>query len=115
MSLTNTPPLHKISFSYYSDEYFLRKFESSHRKRVLVCDIKNHVCGYQTVSDLVSAGCETHVVTDAISSRTPENRQIGFDMINRIGAHLTSTETVLFELLRAAEGEIFRKISQIVK
>ncbi|MFC2005817.1 hydrolase [Chloroflexota bacterium] len=113
--LTNIQPIPKVSFSCYGDEKFLHKFESLHRKQVLVCGIESHVCVYQTVSDLVSAGCETQLVTDAISSRTPENRQIGFDMMNQIGAHLTSTEAVLFELLRVAGGEKFKKISQIVK
>jgi nicotinamidase-related amidase len=112
---TDIPPLPKTSFSCYGDEKFLHKFESLHRKQVLVCGIESHVCVYQTVSHLVSAGYETHVVTDAISSRTPENRQTGFDMMSQIGARPTSTEAVLFELLKVAEGERFRKISQIVK
>ncbi|MFC2069066.1 hydrolase [Chloroflexota bacterium] len=113
--LTNIPPLPKISFSCYVDEKFLKEFELLNRKQVIVCGIESHVCVYQTVSDLVNAGYETHVVTDATSSRTPENRQIGFDMMKQIGAHLTNTETILFELLRVAKGEKFKIISQIVK
>ncbi|MFC1953834.1 hydrolase [Chloroflexota bacterium] len=113
--LSNTSPLPKINFSCYGDEEFLRQFESLDRKHVIVSGIESHVCVYQTVSDLIRAGYEAHIVTDAISSRTPENRQIGFDMMSKIGAHLTSTETVLFELLRVAEGEIFREISKIIK
>jgi nicotinamidase-related amidase len=113
--LTDVSPVPKTSFSCCGDEKFLQALCSLHRKRVLVCGMESHVCVYQTVSDLITAGYETYVVTDAISSRTPENRQIGFDMMGRCGAYLTSTEAVLFELLRVAGGEKFRKIRDIVK
>ena len=113
--LANIQRLPKISFSCYGDERFLREFESLNRKQVLVCGIESHVCVYQTVYDLINAGYETHAIMDAVSSRTAENRQIGFDMMKHTGAWLTSTEAVLFELLRVAEGEKFKKISQIVK
>jgi hypothetical protein len=36
-------------------------------------------------------------------------------MMKQAGAYLTSTEAVLFELLKVAGGEKFKKISQIVK
>jgi hypothetical protein len=55
------------------------------------------------------------LVTDAVSSRTPENRQVGIDAIKSAGAHLTSTEMVLFELLRTAADPKFKDIFKIVK
>ena len=91
------------------------KFTAVNRKQVLVCGIEGHICVYQTVIDLIARGYETYAVTDAVTSRTPENRQLAFEMMKQAGARLTGTETVLFELLRVAEGEKFKKISQIVK
>jgi hypothetical protein len=55
------------------------------------------------------------VVTDAVSSRTLENREIGFKLMSRTGAMLTGTEAVFFELRKIAKGEKFKAISQIVK
>lgn len=113
--LCNLQPLPKISFSCYGDENFVRRFEALGRRQILVSGIESHVCVYQSASDLIKSGYEVHVVTDAVSSRTLENVKIGFNLMERIGAVLTSTEAVLFELLRVAEGEKFKTISRIVK
>ena len=77
--------------------------------------IETHVCVYQTVLDLISHGYDVHVVADAVSSRTAENRAIGIARMQEAGAHITSTETVLFEILRSAADPKFRDIYKIVK
>ena len=40
---------------------------------------------------------------------------IGLEKITEVGVSLTSTESVLFELLRVAKGSKFREILKIVK
>lgn len=113
--ISNMQPLPKLSFSCNGDEKFANKFKELGRKQVIVSGIESHVCVYQTVRDLINSGYEVHVVTDTVSSRTLENRGIGLNMMNRMGAFLTSTEAVLFELLKIAKGERFKAISQLVK
>ena len=113
--LSNIQPLPKLSFSCQGDENFAKKFEALGRRQVLISGIESHVCVYQTVSDMINLGYEVHVVTDTVSSRTLENREIGLAMMKRVGAVLTSTEAALFELLKIAKGERFKKISQIVR
>jgi len=85
------------------------------RKHIVLTGIECHVCVYQTALDLISIGYNVHLVSDAVSSRTPENRQIGIDAIKSAGAHITSTEMVLFELLRTAADPKFKEIIKIVK
>jgi len=114
-ALKSAPVLEKGSFSCCGDENFVRHLEASGRKQILVSGIECHVCVYQTVRDLLAMRYEVHVVTDTISSRTPENREIGLNMMGRLGASLTSTETILFELLKVAGGEAFKAINKIVK
>ena len=77
--------------------------------------IETHICVYQTTADLVDLGVEVHVVADAVSSRTAENKAIGLQKMRDAGARLTSVETALFELLKVAEGEPFKEILRIVK
>jgi nicotinamidase-related amidase len=113
--LTGIPAIPKTSFSCWGDIKFVREFKSLNRKQVLVSGIEGHVCVYQTVRDLAANGYETYVVTDTITSRTPENRQLSFAMMQQAGARLTGMEAVLFELLKVAEGEKFKEISRIVK
>jgi nicotinamidase-related amidase len=113
--LPDVSPIPKTSFSCWSDDNFTNKLRSLHRRQVLVSGIEGHVCVYQTVCDLASNGFAAYVVTDTITSRTPENRHLAFEMMKQVGARLTGTEAVLFELLKAAGGDKFKKISQIVK
>jgi nicotinamidase-related amidase len=113
--LTGVSPIPKMAFSCLGDDKFLSQFKALDRKQVLVSGIESHVCVYQTVCDLVAVGCEAYVITDAVSSRTPENKQTSIEMMKQVGARLTTTEAVLFELLKAAGGDKFKKINQIVK
>lgn len=114
-ALLDGQPITKVSFSCCGESAFVEALAGLGRKQVLLAGIESHVCVYQTASDLVEAGYEVHVVSDAVSSRTPANRQIGLDKMARAGAHVTSVETALFELLRAAEGPAFKQILKIVK
>jgi nicotinamidase-related amidase len=85
------------------------------RDQVLLCGIEAHVCVNQTAEDLLAAGREVHVVGDAVTSRTAENRALGVHKMERSGAVLTSVETALFELLREAGTPEFKEIQALIK
>jgi nicotinamidase-related amidase len=111
----NVRRIPKLSFSCCGDELFLKELSALQRCQVLLTGIEAHVCLYQTTVDLVASGYEVHVVADAVSSRTAENRDIGLQKMKDAGASITSVETVLFELLRVAEGYRFKEILNILK
>jgi nicotinamidase-related amidase len=113
--MPNVRRIPKLSFSCCGDELFLKELSALQRCQVLLTGIEAHVCLYQTTVDLVASGYEVHVVADAVSSRTAENRDIGLQKMKDAGASMTSVETVLFELLRVAEGYRFKEILNIVK
>jgi nicotinamidase-related amidase len=110
-----TQPIHKSSFSCCGNAVFMEQFKALGRRQVLLTGIETHICVYQTALDLLDLGYEVQLVTDAVSSRTAENRQIGIERMKEAGATLTTTEMALFELLRAAEGPQFKEITKIVK
>jgi nicotinamidase-related amidase len=105
----------KETFSCCNDAAFMDAFNKADRKQILLCGIESHICVYQTAIDLLDLGCEVHVVADAVSSRTAQNREIGISKMVSAGAYLTSTETVLFELLKTAGSDKFKDIFKIVK
>ena len=113
--LTNIQPIAKLSFSACGCKEFIKEFKSLNRNQILIAGIETHICVYQSSVDLLDLDYEVHVVTDAVSSRTPENRQVGLDKIKDAGGFLTSTETAIFELLKVAEGQKFKEILKIVK
>ena len=56
-----------------------------------------------------------HVVNDATSSRTTENWTAGLNRMREAGAIITSTEMLIFELLKKARTEEFRAVLKLVK
>jgi len=108
-------PIAKESFSCWGEKNFKEKLEGLSRRHVVLLGIETHVCVYQTALDLITNGYNVHLVADAVSSRTPENRQIGIDAMKSAGAHVTSTEMVLFELLRTAADPKAKEFFKIVK
>ena len=113
--LSDVEAVRKLSFSCCGSDRFMQALRALNRKQVLIAGIETHVCVYQTAMDLLDLGYEVQVVTDAVSSRTVENRQIGLAKTRDAGATLTSTETALFELLKVAKGAKFKEIVNIVK
>jgi nicotinamidase-related amidase len=108
-------PIAKTSFSCWDEINFKEKLEGLNRRHIVLTGIECHVCVYQTAIDLISNGYNVHFVADAVSSRTPENCQIGIDAIKSAGAKITSTEMVLFELLRTAADPKAKELFKIVK
>jgi len=81
----------------------------------LLCGIEAHVCIYQTAVDLLRKGFNVNVIADAISSRTPENKQVAINRMAAEGINISCTEMALFELLRTAEHPQFKQIANLIK
>ena len=113
--LAGSATISKESFSCWGNNDFKEKIESLGRREVIIIGIECHVCVYQTAKDLIHNGYDVHVVADAVSSRTKENSYIGIAAMKNSGAHITSTEMVLFELLRSAADAKFKEIYKLVK
>jgi nicotinamidase-related amidase len=113
--LDGVNPIAKESFSCWNENKFKEQLETLSRRHVVLLGIETHVCVYQTALDLITNGYNVHLVADAVSSRTPENRQIGINAMKSAGAQITSTEMVLFELLRTAADPKAKEFFKIVK
>lgn len=113
--LAGLTPLIKKSFSCCGDDGFLEELSRVGRKQLLLTGIETHVCVYQTALDLLASGHEVYLVSDAVSSRIESNYHLGIERMKAAGAVLTSVEMSLFELLRVAEGDQFKRIIEIVK
>ncbi|HJL18971.1 MAG TPA: isochorismatase family protein [Sandaracinaceae bacterium LLY-WYZ-13_1] len=84
-------------------------------RSVLVVGMEAHVCVYQTVRGLIGSGFHVQVPWDATCSRDPGDQDVARGLWTRAGAIVTSTETVLFDLLGSAEHEHFEAISKLVR
>lgn len=108
-------PLVKKTFSCCGDPQFNSNLEATGRKQVLLTGMETHVCVYQTAMDLLGQGYEVYLVSDAVSSRFAQNKELGVRRLADAGVLLTSVEMALFEMLVVAEGDQFKQVIQIVK
>jgi len=113
--LTDHEPIAKTTFCCYGEPQFAAALEAGGRKQVLMAGIEAHICVYQTSMDLRERGYEVQVVTDAVSSRKLENKQVGLEKMRSAGVGLTSVEMALFELMKDAKNEHFRDVVRLVK
>jgi len=114
-SLQGHAPLVKSTFSCCGNPDFMEHLAETNRKQVLLTGMETHVCVYQTASDLIDSGYEVYLVVNAVSSRTAEDKQIAVDAMAQRGVKLSSVEMALFEMLRVAQGEDFKRVIKIVK
>ena len=110
-------PLDKTSFGCFGDEAFLRhlKQRAPQAHTLLVAGVESHVCVTQTVLGALKDGYLVHVATDAISSRTAENWQIGLKRMERAGAIVSSTEMMVYELLGSSGTPEFKAMLPLLK
>lgn len=108
------PVIPKLLFSACT-ERTLQAIEQSGRKTVLVCGIEAHICMLQTTLDLRERGYHVFVPRDAISSRTPQNVEAGWQRMMQAGVLSTSAESATYELLVEAGTPDFKALLPFIK
>lgn len=104
----------KNSFTAYIEEV-ISELENTGRKKVIITGMETHVCVFQTVRDLLYNGYEVFVISDAVASRTKGNYLNGLELMRSMGAVITNTETVVFDLLKRAGTPEFKIMSKLIK
>ncbi|MBI5656532.1 MAG: hydrolase [Geobacter sp.] len=109
------PAIEKMTFSCCGETPFPDRLKALGRKQVIVTGMETHVCVLQTVLELLDAGFVVHLVRDAVMSRRKDNWFVGLETARAAGAVITSTEAALFQLLKVAGTEEFKKLSKLVR
>lgn len=81
---------------------------------VIIVGIEAHICVTQTTLDLLERGHRVYVLADGVSSCNKEERWVALQRLRAEGATITTSEGVLFELVRDAKGEHFKGVSALV-
>src|SRR4030081_1776724 len=107
--LPETQAIDKQMFSCFGSDVFcsLLKRLPGNRNTVLLCGMETHICVMQTALGALRDGYLVHVAADAVSSRTELNWRIGLDRMRAAGALLSSTEMMIYELLRSSGAPAF--------
>ena len=110
--LQGSEPIDKTLFSCFGSDAFcsLLKRLPGQRTTLLLCGMESHICVAQTALGALREGYLVHIASDAVSSRTEWNWKIGLDRMRTAGAIISSTEMMIYELMRASSSAAFKEL-----
>ncbi|HTA49682.1 MAG TPA: hydrolase [Verrucomicrobiae bacterium] len=110
--LPETEAIDKDRFSCFGSDVFctLLKRLPGNRNTLLLCGMESHICVMQTALAALREGYLVHVASDAVSSRTEWNWKIGLERMRAAGAVLSSTEMMIYELMRSSSSPAFKEM-----
>jgi len=110
--LTGTEAVDKTLFSCFGSDAFctLLKRLPGQRNALLLCGMESHICVTQTALGALREGYLVHVASDAVSARTEWNWKIGLDRMRAAGAIISSTEMMIYELMRSSSSAAFKEL-----
>jgi nicotinamidase-related amidase len=77
--------------------------------------METHICVMQTALAAMREGYVVHVASDAVSSRAEWNWKIGLERMRAAGAIISSTEMIMYELLRSSGSPAFKELLPFLK
>lgn len=115
--LPETPAIDKQLFSCFGSDVFcaLLKHLPGKRNTVLLCGMESHICVAQTALAALREGYVVHVASDAVSSRSEWNWKIGLERMRAAGAVISSTEMIIYELMRSSGSSAFKELLPYLK
>jgi len=111
---TGFKKIEKMEFSLANIKEFLQEIKNKKITNLIVCGIETHICIQQTVLDCLEKGFEVILVSDAMSSRNNVDHEIALQRMIHMGAILTTTESIIFELCKTADRKEFKQIRNII-
>jgi len=107
----------KQSFSCFGSDAFCSAMKRlpGQRNTALLCGMESHICVAQTALAALREGYLVHVASDAVSSRTEWNWKIGLERMRAAGAVISSTEMMIYELLRGSGTEAFKEMLRYLR
>jgi nicotinamidase-related amidase len=113
--LDEAPAIEKTAFSACGAAGFSDRLSSLGAEPVILTGVEAHVCVLLTALDLLGKGYRVSIVADAVCSRRTGTMELGLAQARQAGAIVTSTETVVFQLLERSDTEAFREISKLLR
>ena len=113
--LGNTKAFQKMSFSGAGAENLFSELKERNVKQVVIAGIEAHVCVQQTALDLLENSFQVNLAVDAISSRYKIDYETAVSRMRSHSAEISTTESILFEMLRFCGTDEFKQISRIIK
>ena len=110
--LPGTEAIDKDRFSCFGSDAFCTQLKRlpGNPNTLLLCGMESHICVAQTALAALREGYLVHVASDAVSSRTEWNWKIGLERMRAAGAVISSTEMMIYELMRSSSSPAFKEM-----
>jgi len=107
----------KLEFSCFGSDRFCSALKSlpGSRNTVLLCGMEAHICVMQTALAALDNGYLVHVAADAVGSRKEFDWQIGIERMRDAGCVISTTEMMMYELLRQSGTAAFKEMLKHLK
>ena len=114
MHLTDHAAVEKIHFGCFACDGFEERIMESERKTLVLTGVEAHICVMQTALQAMT-NYNVHIIADAVSSRTIENRDAALQRMRDAGATISTTEMFIYEVLQKAGTDEFKAVLPLVK
>ena len=105
----------KTTFSGYKDPEVNNAVDRTGIESWILISLEAHICVLQTAKDLLAAEKNVTVLNDAVSSRSLFDFSTAMGELRDLKIRLSSTETILYELIRDAATPEFKAVLPLVK
>jgi nicotinamidase-related amidase len=115
--LPHVKAIDKMEFGCFGGEEFRTALRAvpGQRTTVLLCGMESHICVMQTALGALENGYVVHIASDAVGSRTDWNWRLGLERMESAGCVISSTEMMMYELLRRSGTPQFKEMLQYIK
>ncbi len=113
--LGDIKPFDKMSFSCSGAGNLFEELRRKNLSQIVICGIEAHVCVQQSVLDLIENDFKVSLAADGVSSRKEIDYSFAIERMRQHGAEISTTESILFEMLNICGTPQFKEISKLVK
>lgn len=113
-NLDNPEVYEKNSFNAYLGD-IKNAIDEKKRKKIIISGMETHICVMQTTRELIAAGYKVFIARDAVCSRTEDNFINGLEQMKDMGATISNTEAIIFDLLKISGTPEFKVLSKMIK
>ena len=108
-------PIVKTTCSCWRDEGFRGALQKTEREHIILAGLEAHVCIQQTALDLLRVDYVPFVPLDAIGSRKQADYDGAIARMRQAGVELSTTESLIFELVERCDHPRFKDILKLIK
>ncbi len=108
-------PLVKTTFSIYGLPDLWEEIRGAGINSIILAGIESHVCVTQSALDLIENGFRVSLPSDCTGSRHESNYNTTIARLRSAGIDITSSESVIFELMEDHTIPEFRDVLKLLK